>query len=349
MFGAGSFEQLEDLLDRRLASRSGIVAFFVDGYFEGRELNRRLPSRQIDRVVFVDTSHEPATDQIDAYVADLRAEGAGSVSAVVGVGGGSTLDIAKAVSNLLTNDGLAEDYQGWNLVKKPGIFKIGVPTLSGTGAEASRTCVMINRRKNTKLGMNSEHTLFDQLVLDPELTKTVPRDQYFYTGMDTFVHCVESLAGRHRHPVADAYSREALRLCREIFLDDDMQSDTNREKTMVASLLGGAAIANSYVGVIHPLSAGLSMVLGTPHCLANCLVINVLGDFYPEAAEAFHEMMARQRLSLPSGLCRALPDDAYRALYEASIVHEKPLSNALGPDFRSALTFDRVRTLFQRI
>ena len=103
--------------------------------------------------------------------------------AVIAIGGGSTLDTVKAVSNLLNNPGVAEDYQGWDLVKNPGIYKIGVPTISGTGAEASRTCVMTNYKKNLKLGMNSEFTIYDQLILDSDLSKTVPRDQYFYTAM----------------------------------------------------------------------------------------------------------------------------------------------------------------------
>ncbi len=67
------------------------------------------------------------------------------------------------MANLLTNGGKAEDYQGWDLVKKPAIYKIGIPTISGTGAEASRTCVMTNSKSGIKLGMNSDFTIYDQL------------------------------------------------------------------------------------------------------------------------------------------------------------------------------------------
>ena len=89
------------------------------------------------------------------------------------------MDIAKAVSNLMTNEGRAEDYQGWDLVKKPGIYKIAVPTIAGTGAEATRTCVMTNRSNGLKLGMNSDHTVYDQVILDPSLLITVPRTNIF--------------------------------------------------------------------------------------------------------------------------------------------------------------------------
>lgn len=94
---------------------------------------------------------------------------------------------------LLTNPGKAEDYQGWDLVKISGVYKVGISTLSGTGAETTRTCVMISETK--KMGMNSDLTMFDQIILDPNLLKTVPLDQEFYTGMDCYIHCVESLHG----------------------------------------------------------------------------------------------------------------------------------------------------------
>ena len=115
----------------------------------------------------------------------------GFLSGIIGIGGGTLLDMAKAVSIMLTNEGEAKDYQGWDLVKSPGIFKIGVPTLSGTGAETSRTCVLTNYDTGVKLGMNSHHSVFDVLVLDPNLSQTVPKDQFFYTAMDTYIHCVE--------------------------------------------------------------------------------------------------------------------------------------------------------------
>ena len=75
--------------------------------------------------------------------------------------------------------------------KKRGIYKIAIPTISGTGSEATRTCVITNKSTGLKLGMNSDYTVFDQIIMDPELTKSVPRDQYFYTGMDAFIHCFE--------------------------------------------------------------------------------------------------------------------------------------------------------------
>ena len=198
-----------------------------------------------------------------------------------GVGRGSTLDTTKAISNLLTNGGKASDYQGWDLVRKPGIFKIAIPTLAGTGAEATRTCVMTNEETGLKLGMNSDHSVFDVVFMDPDLLDTVPRNQYFFSGMDAYIHSFESLNGSYRNVVGDALSKQTLTLCREVFFADNMMASLEKEKLMTASFLGGCAIASSYVGLVHPLSAGLSVVLGIKHCLANCIVMQAMEEFYP--------------------------------------------------------------------
>ena len=223
--GKGSISKLQSLINEKRVNTSDYAVIFVDHFFRNQgDLNLKI-DRQ-DMIFYYNSQKEPTTDIINHYKSEiLSSKQDNKPVAVIAIGGGSTLDTVKAVSNLLNNPGVAEDYQGWDLVKNPGIYKIGVPTISGTGAEASRTCVMTNYKKNLKLGMNSEFTIYDQLILDSDLSKTVPRDQYFYTAMDTYIHCIESLNGSHRHAMADSYSYEALRLCHEIFSSKDMMSD----------------------------------------------------------------------------------------------------------------------------
>ena len=98
-------------------------------------------------------------------------------SGIVGIGGGTLLDLAKAVAIMATNNGSSSEYQGWDLVHKPALYHVGVPTISGTGAEVSRTTVLLGPDK--KLGINSDFTTYDQVILDPDLTKTVPKEQWF--------------------------------------------------------------------------------------------------------------------------------------------------------------------------
>ena len=208
---------------------------------------------------------------------------------------------------------------------------------------------LINNKTGFKLGMNSDHTVFDQLILDPDLTATVPRDQYFFTGMDAWIHCVEALNGTYRNSIGDAFSNQAIALCRSVFDGEDMMSDESRGKLMVASYLGGCAIATSYVGVVHPFSAGLSVVLDLHHCVANCIVMMAMEPYYPKEYGEFRTFIDRNEIVLPRDVCQGLSDAQFDALYRATIVHEKPLTNALGTGFSSEMTKTRVRELFERM
>ena len=341
-FGINSLLKLEEIIDNYDS-----VVMFVDGYFRENPIKIQFPSKC--KVYYIETENEITTDYVDSFVNEVRNHFNDNPNLVVGIGGGSTLDMAKAVANLLTNEGLAKDYQGWDLVNNPGIYKIGVPTLSGTGAESSRTCVMINPENGLKLGMNSEHTIYDELLLDPDLTKTVPKDQYFYSGMDTYIHCFESLNGNHRHSVSDAYSREAMKLCDEVFSSENIMGDSNREKLMVASYFGGLAIANSYVGIVHPFSAGLSVVLGIHHCEANCIVMRGMEEFYPAEYKRFWEYANNQNIKIESNICAGLENEDFERLYKSTIIHEKPLINALGSEYKNILNREKVIEVFKKM
>jgi len=346
--GSGAIKDLPSQLSeqREQQSSSGVV-FFVDEFFqEKQDILSSLEVNDKDLLTFVTTTDEPTTDYIDQQVEAVKAFMA-APSAIVGMGGGITMDVAKAVSNLLTNGGKAEDYQGWDLVKVPGVYKIAIPTLSGTGAEATRTCVMTNKKSGLKLGMNSDFTVFDQIVMDPDLTATVPSNQFFYTGMDAYIHCVEALNGGYRNAIGDAFSDQTIQLSREVFSSEDMMSADKRSKMMVASYLGGCAIATSYVGVVHPFSAGLSVVLGIHHCVANCITMRAMEEFYPKEYAEFWAMVEKQNVVIPEGICRDLTDEQYEQLYASTVIHEKPLTNALGESFKSILTKEKVIDLFQ--
>ena len=348
-FGAGSLDSLPKYLQSKRKNSTDSVIFFVDEYFSlSDEFIKRLPIGEQDHLIFVSTKDEPTTQGINTIYRILGRQG-NSYVAVVGIGGGITLDTAKAISNLLSNGGMAEDYQGWDLLSKPGVYKIAVPTISGTGAEATRTCVMTNKKTGAKLGMNSDFTVFDQILFDPDLTSTVPRNQYFYTGMDAYIHCKEALSGSYRNSIGDALSSQSLQLCRKVFLGNDMMSDENRANLMVASYLGGCAIATSYVGIVHPFSAGLSVVLGLHHGEANCIALNALDEYYGAAHVEFLEMANKQSISIPTGICSGLSESQYDQLYKSTIVHEKPLTNALGDNYELVLTKEKVCEIFSKM
>ena len=118
---------------------------------------------------------------------------------------------------------------------------------------------------------------------------------------------------------------------------------------MVASYLGGCAVATSYVGVVHPFSAGLSIVLGLHHGVANCIALHGLRDYYPTAHDELVEMLERQKVEVLQSVCANLSEEQFDMLYESTVVHEKPLINALGVEYKKVLTRDRVREIFSRM
>ena len=142
------------------------------------------------------------------------------------------MDLAKAVS-LMMNTLAHRRLPGMGPCKKCGVYNVGIPTLSGTGAEVSRTTVLTGPEK--KLGMNSDFTPFDQIILDPELTANAPANQRFYTGMDCYIHCIESLEGTYLNEFSKSYGEKALQLCRDVFVDKDGWDETSDDKLMMAS------------------------------------------------------------------------------------------------------------------
>ncbi len=348
VFGRGSFSQLGSIVEERRQDNDRFMLFIVDHYFKGRELEKKIPAASQDVVVFLDVDpEEPTTRQIDT-LRDSVKKAKGTPAAVIGIGGGSIMDIAKAVSLMFTNEGSSTLYQGLNLIKKPGVYHIGVPTISGTGAEVSMTAVLTGPEK--KLGLKCEWTVFNQVVLDPDLIATVPTDKWFYTGMDTYIHCIESRDGILNNAYSTAYGEQALALCRDIYLGERSgQTPENDEKLMVASLMGGLSLTYSEVGIVHAMSYGLSKILGEKHCYANCVAFQHLGDFYPSGVKEFNEMRRKHNVSLPTGLAKNWSEETITAMANVSIKLEHMWNHAIGTDWKNKITLDTVKDLFRRL
>jgi 3-deoxy-alpha-D-manno-octulosonate 8-oxidase len=346
VFGRGSFDQLGAILMPKRRNSEAPVIFLIDQVFEGDPLVGRIPQLFNDKIIFVSADEEPKTEQVDALVSLIGKEFPELPSGIVGIGGGTLMDLAKAVSIMLTNKGPAQKYQGWDLVEKPAIYHVGIPTISGTGAEVSRTAVLLG--PNKKLGINSDFTTFDQVILDPDLTRGVPRNQWFYTGMDCFIHSIESLNGTYLNAFSQSYGEKALDLCKEVFLGDLSPSDS-RDKLMMASWHGGMSIAYSQVGVAHALSYGLSYVLGIKHGLGNCLVFQHLENYYPEGVKLFRKMMQYHEIDLPKGVCRHLSEEEMETMISVSLGMEPLWENALGKNWKSLVSPEHLKDIYNKI
>ncbi len=345
VYGRGSFNQLDEILAPNRKGAAPMI-FLVDHFFEGKPLVQRIPLTGKDKIVFADVTHEPKTKQVDALAASLREE-FGTVSGIVGIGGGSTMDLAKAVALMMTNPGSSADYQGWDLVKQAGVYKVGIPTLSGTGAEVSRTTVLTGPVR--KLGMNSDFTPFNQIVLDPDLVKDAPANQRFYTGMDCYIHCIESLEGTYLNEFSKSYGEKALDLCRKVFVEKNNWDDECDEQLMMASFAGGMSIAYSQVGVAHAVSYGLSYLLGTKHGIGNCIVMNHLEEYYPAGVKEFKFMVEKNNIDIPVGICAGLSDQDFNTMIDISLSLKPLWENALGKDWEKIMTRQKLRALYEKL
>lgn len=346
IYGLGSFDQLGDILLPYRVNSDAPVIYLVDDVFEGAKLEQRIPAIFNDLILYINSDEEPKTQQVDALVEHIRTEFSESPSGIVGIGGGTLLDLAKAVAVMYNNNGSSANYQGWDLVQKPSLYHVGIPTISGTGAEVSRTTVLMG--PDMKLGINSDYTTFDQVILDSDLAQGVPKDQWFYTGMDCFIHCIESLNGTYLNAFSQSYGEKSKELCKEVFLGDLEPSDS-REKLMMASWHGGMSIAYSQVGIAHAMSYGLSYLLGVRHGLGNCLVFRHLEDYYPEGVNLFKQMMVKQEITLPTGLCSGLSDEDFDTMCDVSLRMVPLWENALGKDWRHKINSDILTEIYKKI
>lgn len=346
VYGRGSFNQLSEIIENKRLNIVAPFIFLVDEVFKGHSwLTSRIPLGYKDEVIYISASEEPKTSQVDDLVEHIILNHQDKPSGIIGIGGGTLLDLAKAVSIMLTNEGETKDYQGWDLVKNPAIYHVGIPTISGTGAEVSRTTVLTGPDK--KLGINSDYTPFDQVILDPDLTKDVPKQQWFYTGMDCYIHCIESLQGTYLNAFSQSYGEKALELCKNVFLNDGFSEDEKQEHLMMASWHGGMSIAYSQVGIAHAMSYGLSFLLGIKHGIGNCIVFDHLEEFYPEGVALFKEMKQKNNIQLPQNICENLTDEEFDIMIDVALSLKPLWENALGKKWQQVITPQKLKSLYQ--
>ncbi len=348
IFGRGCFNQLDEIISLKRLNMHAPFIFLIDDVFRGNSwLTSRIPLSYQDKIIYISADEEPKTSQVDELTEQIILKNKEKPSGIIGIGGGTILDITKAVAIMLTNEGGSADYQGWDLVKNPAIYHVGIPTISGTGAEVSRTTVLTGPDK--KLGINSDYTPFDQVILDPELTKDVPKNQWFYTGMDCYVHCIESLNGTYLNAFSQSYGEKALELCMEIFLEDKLSENESQDKLMMASWHGGMSIAYSQVGVAHAMSYGLSYLLGTKHGIGNCIVFQHLEEFYPEEVRLFNNMVDKYKIDIPKGLCANLEDHHFDTMIDVAIGLVPLWENALGKNWQKTITREKLLQLYKKM
>ncbi|MEW6531447.1 MAG: iron-containing alcohol dehydrogenase [Thermodesulfobacteriota bacterium] len=310
LFGRGAIQSLGELASELGAKACLLIA---DRALEETGILDKvrgiLRESGLRSVEFLGTEPEPYLDNADE-AAQLGRDGQAEL--VIGMGGGSVMDTAKAAAALIRNGGNAGDYVGLNLVPGPSLPTIMVPTTAGTGSEVTFTAVFTNRQTKAKGGINSPHLFPDRALLDAELTLLLPPGVTAATGMDALTHAIESYTSRSSTVFTEALSLTAIRLIsrflrRAVFHGNDAEA---REGMLMGSLLGGMGLADAGVGAAHALAYPLGGNYRIPHGLANAVLIPHVMDFNLPAAEEKFAMIARSMgeavEGLPPGLAGSL-------------------------------------------
>lgn len=237
-------------------------------------------------VVFDGITGEPTVGMINAGVAAYRDN---SCDYVIGIGGGSALDSAKAVAAMSVLGGNIADYMGKEI---DGEFPpmILIPTTAGTGSEATKFTIITDTEKDVKMLLKGESLLPDLAVLDYSYTISSPRSVTAATGMDAFTHAIESYTSRRANPITDTFALSALK---RIFLNlprayNDPSDESAREQMLIAAYEAGVCINNASVTIVHGMSRPIGALFHVPHGISNAMLdVKCLGFAAQGAPEKF--------------------------------------------------------------
>ncbi len=288
-------------------------------------LAQGLKKQGLECIAFERASGEPTVAAVDEAV---RAGLDAGADAIIGIGGGSAMDIAKAAAGVITNGGSIRDYlegvgTGAKIIKDP-LPLIAVPTTSGTGTEATKNAVIMSREEGFKKSIRDDRLLPKLALLDPELTASAPKSVTAASGMDAICQLIESHTAKQANSFCGAMSLYhtplAMRALKRAY--DDGQDMDARETMALASLVSGMCLANAGLGAAHGIGAGLGALLGTPHGVACGMLLPHVMRYniehgvtrYADISEAFFQ----KRFSNAKAASFALADavDELRAYLE---------------------------------
>lgn len=318
LFGNNSVKKVPDLV-----GRLGKKVFLVTGKDSERALDA-LQDFSADLSVF-QIEKEPTTDMIQHGVNQARAE---KCDVVVGFGGGSVIDGAKAIAALVPNKGEMMNYLeviglGLSLTQAP-LPCIAIPTTAGTGAEVTKNSVIKSLEHNVKVSLRSDLMYPNYAVIDPVLTQSMPPALTASTGVDALTHLLETFVSNQANPFIDMLCREGLkRISRSLLkaYTDGKDADA-REDMAMASMLGGMALANVKLGAIHGFAGPMGGMFPIPHGAICAGLMAAVIEMNIEALTAQQKDISKfnELAGIVTGSENALAADA--AVWASNLVEE---------------------------
>jgi len=212
---------------------------------------------------------------------------------IIGLGGGSVIDVGKAVSILITNGGSVSDYWKGREFIKSSIPYIAVPTTAGTGSEVTKNAVITARDKSFKKSIRSENMIPDIALVDPSLTLGAPEDVTVSTGLDALIQNIEAYTSRNAGPITDTLALRGIELSgkylkKAVKNPDDLEA---REALSLSSLYGGITLANAGLGLAHGLSHPIGIHFGLAHGKACAVVMSKVIEYnYSARKERYNKI-----------------------------------------------------------
>ena len=234
---------------------------------------------------------EPTVNDFKKILEVARAFKADSV---VGIGGGSVLDVTKLVAAFINSEQQVEDCFGTGFIKEKGLWFACLPTTAGTGSEVSPNAILLDERDHLKKGIVSSFLITDAAYVDPKLTWTVPAKVTADTGMDALTHCIEAYTNKFAHPSVDIYALQGIRLIAahlERAVKDGKDQEA-REALAFGSLYGGLCLGPVNTAAVHALSYPLGGEFHIPHGLSNAILLPSVMKFNMPANVKRHAEVA---------------------------------------------------------
>ena len=232
----------------------------------------QLTAAGVETEVFDNIVAEPTVNDFNAILERARQFGADSV---VGIGGGSVLDVAKLIAAFINSPQAVEDCFGTGFIQRRGLWFACLPTTAGTGSEVSPNAILLDERDHLKKGIVSPYLIADAAYVDPKLTWTVPAKVTADTGMDALTHCIEAYTNKFAHPAVDIYALQGIRLIaanlvKAVRNGNDQEA---REALALGSLYGGLCLGPVNTAAVHALSYPLGGEFHIPHGLSNAILL----------------------------------------------------------------------------
>jgi alcohol dehydrogenase class IV len=290
--GGASFRLAQQVL--RLGGQK--VIFITDPFFIASGLIEtfigQLKAENIEAVVFSQVQPDPTVHNVEAGLKQLKSSNA---DIIVAVGGGSSIDAAKAVAVMATNGAPLSQYMGYNKIPSPGLPLIAIPTTAGTGSEASKVAVITDTENNVKMMILDKHLMPAIALVDYQLTLSMSPSLTAYVGVDTLTHGIEAYVSQKANPMTDPLALSCIELVSQNLEAawNNPEHNKAREAMAMAACQGGMAFTNSSVCLVHGMSRPLGVVFHLAHGLSNAVLLPAVTRFSVKGAWQRYAKIAR--------------------------------------------------------